>query len=204
MRAYASTTVALLLLLSLIASGFGFVRSNFSTLYSYANTPNKVEYSPQVALLPEQDPSLFSDKLADLREQERLAELKRKKERQAKIDKVEAFFQEYGAKISGHGHILVDQAEACGGNYKILVGIAGAESGLGRHMYKKYNPFGYLNGVQYPNLKTALSKLSCKISEQHIAPCGNDLYCLANRYTGPGDDNTHFVNKVRWFMQQIG
>lgn len=123
--------------------------------------------------------------------------------RQERIDKVESYFARYGSKLQGYGYIFVDQAEACGGDYRILVGIAGSESGLGRVMYKKYNPFGYLNRVQYDSLEEALNYLACQVSRQHIAPCGDDLYCLARRYAGPQDDLSHFVNKVKWFAQNV-
>lgn len=123
--------------------------------------------------------------------------------RQSRIDKVEDYFRRYGSQLQGYGHIFVDQAEACGGDYRILVGIAGSESGLGRIMYRRYNPFGYLNRVQYNSLEEALTTLSCQVSRQHIAPCGDDLFCLARRYAGPQDDLTHFVNKVRWFARNV-
>lgn len=123
--------------------------------------------------------------------------------RQEKIDRVEAYFREYGSPLAGYGHIFVDQSAACDGDYRVLVGIAGSESGLGRAMYKKYNPFGYLNGVQYPDLETALRELSCKVSRQHISVCKTDLNCLYERYAGPQDDPELFKNKVRFFMNQV-
>jgi|GEM_PF-4384902 len=123
--------------------------------------------------------------------------------RQERIDKVESYFARYGSKLQGYGRIFVDQAEACGGDYRILVGIAGSESGLGRIMYKKYNPFGYLNRVQYNSLEEALTYLACQVSRQHIAPCGDDLACLARRYAGPKDDLSHFINKVKWFAKNV-
>lgn len=123
--------------------------------------------------------------------------------RAERIAKVKAFFQRYGARLQGYEAIFVDKAEECGGDYRILVGIAGSESGLGRIMYKKYNPFGYLNGVEYASQEEALNFLACQISQQHIARCGDDLYCLGRRYAGPGDDLELFVSKVRWFAQQV-
>jgi hypothetical protein len=123
--------------------------------------------------------------------------------RQTRIDKVESFFARYGSKLRGYGHIFVDKAQACGGDYRILVGIAGSESGLGRVMYKRFNPFGYLNGVQYSNQTEALNYLACQVSAQHIAPCGDNLQCLARRYAGPNDDHQHFINKVLWFAKQV-
>ncbi len=123
--------------------------------------------------------------------------------RQSRIDKVEKFFRQYGSSLVGYGHIFVDEAEQCGGDYRVLVGIAGSESGLGRVNYLKYNPFGYLDHVQYSSEEEALTILACKISQQHIAKCGTDLWCLAYRYAGPGDDLNLFVSKVSYFFSQV-
>ncbi len=126
-----------------------------------------------------------------------------KTRRQRQIDKVENFFDQYGSPLMGYGYIIVDKAEECGGDYRVLIGIAGSESGLGRINYKLYNPYGYLDGVQYPDQKTALEILSCKVSQQHISVCGTNLTCLGNRYAGPSDDLDHFISKVAWFMKQV-
>lgn len=123
--------------------------------------------------------------------------------RQGQIDKVKAFFDRYGSPLVDYAHIFVDKSHECGGDYRVLVGIAGSESGLGRKNVLSYNPFGYLDGVQYPDQKTALEILSCRVSEQHISKCGTDLYCLVDRYAGPQDDREHFVSKVRWFYNQV-
>ncbi|MCA9379477.1 hypothetical protein KC640_03545 [Candidatus Dojkabacteria bacterium] len=124
-------------------------------------------------------------------------------DRQQIIDRVRAFFERYGSPMAPYVEILVDQSYACGGNYRVLVGIAGSESGLGKVPYKLYNPFGYLNGVQYASWEEALTDLSCKISQQHISKCGEDLRCLALRYAGPSDDLNLFISKVAWFMGQV-
>lgn len=119
------------------------------------------------------------------------------------IARVTAFMQSYGSQLVPYAAIMVDQAKACGGSYKILVGIAGSESGLGRINVKKYNPFGYLDGVQYASFEEAITKLSCRISQQHLSKCGDDIYCLGRRYAGPSDDLQHFVSKVAWFASQV-
>lgn len=201
-------TIAVASFALILALAYGLVLSVFSHVKASSEPDSSLgpDYEIQAQtestsqpLMIAQDPTVFDTKQeAYSEEQERVAA-----ERQAKIDKVEAFFASYGAELQGYGHILVDQAEACGGDFRVLVGLAGSESGLGRVMYKKYNPFGYLDGVQYPNLEEALTTLSCKISQQHIAPCGTDLQCLAARYAGPADDKSEFIGNVRWFMEQV-
>lgn len=123
--------------------------------------------------------------------------------RQQAIDRVQAFMRSYGSVLVPYAHIIVDQAQACGGSYRILVGIAGSESGLGRINVKTYNPYGYLDGVQYSSFEEALTVLSCKISQQFLQKCGEDLNCLVRRYAGPQDDPALFISKVAWFASQV-
>jgi hypothetical protein len=160
------------------------------------NLANRVSRTNSLALVPSLN-KLSNQNLAE--EKDIIIESRRQKQ----IQKVRRFFKQYGAPLKGYEEIFVDKSEKCGGDYRVLVGIAGSESGLGRHNYKLYNPFGYLDGVQYPNQKKALEILACKVSEQHISKCGTDLYCLGRRYAGPKDDLDHFVSKVRWFMEQV-
>ncbi len=208
-RTSAVVSIALALLLTFglkvsLNSGAGSLLSN-TEVKADAGNEVRVDTANNTSstLLAIQDPDHFDEKIDNL-EAERRAELKRKQqERQAKINKVEAFFASYGAVMQGYAHILVDQADKCGGDYRVLVGIAGSESGLGRIMYKKYNPYGYLDGVQYSSLEEALTVLSCRISQKHIAPCNGNLTCIAERYTGKKDDVSHFIGKVDWFMDQV-
>jgi hypothetical protein len=128
-----------------------------------------------------------------------------KMEIEAEVAKVEAFFSVYtgGAVMKGYGRILVEQARACGGDYRILVGIAGNESGLGRSPYKLYNPFGYLDNTQYESWEQSLTKLSCVISQRFIAPCKGDLRCIVQNYGGPETDQERWIQNVRWFMSHV-
>ncbi len=130
-------------------------------------------------------------------------QLQQKANRDAAVLRVRNFLFAYGSNMEPYAEILVDQSIACGGDYRILIGIAGSESGLGRSNYKLYNPFGYLDGVQYGSYEEALTILSCKISTQHISKCGTDIYCLAKRYSGPDTDINLFVSKVTWFANQV-
>lgn len=124
-------------------------------------------------------------------------------QRARQIQRVEAFLSSYGSPLAGYGNIIVDRARECGGSYRVLIGIAGSESGLGRVNVLKYNPYGFLNKVQYESQEQALYELSCLVSSRHLRFCGEDLECLARRYAGPADDKSHFIAKVRWFMNQV-
>ncbi len=124
-------------------------------------------------------------------------------EKEQKIQKVEDIFAKYNSPMKGYGYIIVEQAEACGGDYKILVAIAGNESGFGRVPYKLYNPFGYLDGRQYSGWEESLSYISCQISKRFIKPCNGDLNCIVRTYAGPQDDKERWVKNITYFINKI-
>lgn len=117
--------------------------------------------------------------------------------------RIDAFMYRYGSVMAGYGELITRKAYECGGNPRVLIGIAGKESGLGRIPYKLYNPYGYLNGVQYSSWEESLSILSCEISQRFLAPCNNDIYCVIRRYGGPDTDNDKWIRDVTWFINQI-
>ncbi|MEP7103100.1 MAG: hypothetical protein ABI721_00120 [Candidatus Dojkabacteria bacterium] len=133
----------------------------------------------------------------------RVAEAKQEADIEEWTARVENLFNSYDSPMKGYGGIMVRKAVECGGDYKILVGIAGNESGLGKVPYKIYNPFGYLDGVQYTGWSQSLTKLSCVISQRFIAPCKGDLYCIIRKYGGPSDNQDQWVRNVSYFMSQV-
>lgn len=119
------------------------------------------------------------------------------------IDRMEQIFVNYGGYMSGLADNLYDNAVACGGDPALLFAIAGNESGFGRIPYKLYNPFGYLDGRQYASWEESINYLSCKISTQHLAPCGNEVNCVINRYGGSDTNKEQWVRNINWFRRQI-
>lgn len=140
----------------------------------------------------------LSTKLEVKKEGERIAE-----ERKNNIQKVENIFERYDSPMKGYGDIIVRRAEECGGDFRVLIGIAGNESLFGRVPYKLYNPFGYLDGKQYSGWEESLEFLSCVISQRFLQPCQNDLRCIINRYGGPDTDKEHWIRSVQFFINNI-
>lgn len=119
------------------------------------------------------------------------------------LEKTTAILTKYNSPFKDLGYILVQKTQECGGDYRVLLAIAGNESGFGRIPYKLYNPFGYLNGVQYSGWEEALSVISCKIAKEYLVPCNNSPECIVRRYAGEGDDKEKWVRNIYWFINQI-
>jgi len=123
--------------------------------------------------------------------------------RNAIVERMEQIISNYGGHMSGLADNLYDNALACGGDPALLFAIAGNESGFGRIPYKLYNPFGYLDGRQYASWEESINYLSCKISTQHLVPCGNEVNCVIKRYGGSDTNKEQWIKNINWFRSMI-
>lgn len=170
----------------------GIIKSDSKIRYSQKNW----EFEASKAL-QSQINEYKNQKLEVLREKELEAELQRR------ASDVRSLFERYNSPMIGYEYLIVSRAYECGGDYKLLVAIAGNESGFGRVPYKLYNPFGYLDGVQYSGWEESLNYLSCKISEQHLAPCNNNVACVVESYGGSDTNKPKWISNITWFMNQL-
>ncbi len=197
----------LLIVLSISAVSIGYwINDSFNF-----NPINKKEYitqssdgidASQQSFLPEPNPidielaeNIKVEQEKIKAEQERLAAL-----RQVKIDKVAAYLKKVGSPMAPYTHIIIEEAERCGANYELIVAIAGNESGYGKVSYKQYNPFGYLNGVQYSGWDQSLKALTCKVAA-YTNKYGYNLTALGKAY---GAQNVEtWAKNVSWHISQI-
>ena len=113
---------------------------------------------------------------------QRREEVEANKNREQRISIARNYLSKFGSPMAPYAAVIVDTADRCGGNYKSLIAIARVESGLGKHPYRLYNPYGYLNNVQYSGWSEALNKLSCRISQQYLSKYGTDFRAMGKIY----------------------
>lgn len=180
--------------------------------YRYSE-PQRITYNPNVSYISSlsykpteefiaADPVVDSIGRLKIEQKQKIAE----KERQDKINRIEDLFARYNSPMQGYAELIFRRVEDCSNgdaDYRVLIGIAGNESGLGRVPYKLYNPYGYLDGKQYADWNDSLTFLSCVITQRFIVPCNNDLTCIINKYAGPSDDKSQWIRNVTYFINQL-
>ncbi len=180
--------------------------------YRYSE-PQRITYNPNVSYISSlsykpteefiaADPVVDSIGRLKIEQKQKIAE----KERQDKINRIEDLFARYNSPMQGYAELILRRVEDCSNgdaDYRVLIGIAGNESGLGRVPYKLYNPYGYLDGKQYADWNDSLTFLSCVITQRFIVPCNNDLTCIINKYAGPSDDKSQWIRNVTYFINQL-
>lgn len=117
-------------------------------------------------------------------EEDKKIELERlAKERDDKINRVITFLQNQASPVANYdiAAIIVDESEANGADFRVVVAIMGIESGFCNASFW-YNCFGYLNGVRYSSYTDAFSDLVPKVARQYAAPYGWNFEALARAY----------------------
>lgn len=100
------------------------------------------------------------------------------------IIKLRSFLASYKSPIADYTHAraIVTSARAAGGDYRIAVAIMGIESGFCRAPHKKYNCFGFLNGVYYSNFLSAINDIVPRITRNYSNRFGTNFLALAKAY----------------------
>lgn len=104
--------------------------------------------------------------------------------RDAEIANLVAYFRRQRAPIATEAYAaqFIDLSRANGADYKVVVAISGIESGFCIAPYKKFNCFGYLNGVQYSSFSQALATLIPKVSREYARKYGTNFEAIAKAY----------------------
>jgi len=98
---------------------------------------------------------------------------------------------------------ILEASERCGVDYKLVVSIAGYESGYGKKPVKKYNPFGWLNGVQYGSWDEAVSDIICDFGSMYSAKGLHDPHQIVQIYVGGNGDKENWANTVTALMKKV-
>lgn len=104
--------------------------------------------------------------------------------KQAKINRLVSFLRKQGSPVASnyYADLIISLSEGSGADYRIIVSIMGVESGFCSANYKKYNCFGYLNGVQYANFEQAFRSLIPAIAKQYAIPYGTNFEAMLSAY----------------------
>lgn len=187
-----------LILVTIISSPLPLVRAETS----FAVLPHSASRIVSYAGAPSGEG--FQDALTRKQvELERIAEEARKaKEREDKIQRLLAYLKKKGSPAATYeiATIVIDKSAANGADWRVVMAIAGAESGFCKQSFW-HNCFGYLNGVKYPSYAAAFTDLVPKVSRQYAARYGWDFAALAKAY---GQQNwEHSTAVMRKFASEM-
>jgi hypothetical protein len=141
------------------------------------------EKEPEVLGLQEMD---LENKQADINSyysglESQYAEILRLRK---EADKLVNYLRRQGSPVANYDHAyqIIKLSEANGADYRVIVAIMGMESGFCRANYKKYNCFGFLNGVQYAGFTEAFNHIIPQVARMYAKPFGTNFAALAKAY----------------------
>lgn len=138
-----------------------------------------------------------------LDEQARLKAIK-----EAKLSKMLSLLSKNKSPVASRTYAeqILTLSEQNDADHRIIVAIMGVESGFCKNAFFKngentHNCFGYLNGVTYPDFKTAFDNLIPKIAKQYANKYGWDFESLAKAYGQIGWESTS--SDMLYFANQL-
>ena len=122
-----------------------------------------------------------------------------------KAKAVEAFIlsQNGSPMFASEAQTSIDKANECGVDYKLMIAIAGYESGYGRKPMKKYNPYGWKNGKTYSTFKDAISEITCQFGDKYIKKGLDTVKEISNIYLGKEGNHDAWIKNVTYIKSQI-
>lgn len=122
-----------------------------------------------------------------------------------KAKAVEAFIlsQNGSPMFASEAQTSIDKANECGVDYKLMIAIAGYESGYGRKPMKKYNPYGWRNGKTYSTFKDAISEITCQFGDKYIKKGLDTVREISNIYLGADGNHDAWIKNVTYIRSQI-
>ncbi len=129
-------------------------------------------------------------------------EAKIRKEREGKINRLLAFLKRQKSPVANYeiASLVVNDSEAAGADYRVVIAISGVESGFCRASFS-YNCFGYLNGKHYSSFIQAFSDIVPRVARQYAARYGWNFEALAKAYGQHEWQRTS--SNMRYFANQI-
>ena len=131
-------------------------------------------------------PSKIEDtNLKKVKERQKLVEEQRKKLLfELKVEQVQSFYARYKAPLYGNARDFVQAAEAYQLDYRLLPAISIVESGGGKHLFKRYNPFGW-GSRSFNSFEEAIFYVAQKMRVYYYDLGWKDPKKIAYKYNGP-------------------
>jgi len=153
---------------------------------------------------PETKPNTIVEEISEAEKAQIEAERVARETKEKKILDLKNYLSDKASEgFTNASKSILEASERCGVDYKLMVSIAGYESGYGKQPVKKYNPFGWLNGVQYGSWDEAVSDIICDFGNMYSAKGLKDPHQIVKIYVGDNGDKESWANTVSSLMKQV-
>ncbi len=126
-----------------------------------------------------------------------------KREKEKKAEAIDIFYKNNGCPLSGYGETFVEVAERNGLDYRQLPAHAFLESTGGRHLFRRYNPFGW-GSKNFSSFDEAIEVVGANLG-------GNDpdtqyIYrgkTFEQKVLAYNHENPNYLGNMKSIMRQI-
>jgi len=119
-----------------------------------------------------------------------------------RVTKLQGYLSSQKSPLAAHSEYIIQTADRFGLDWRLLVAIAGVESGFGKVMPRNsYNAYGWANGAtRFESWENSISHVSMVLSEKYLGRGLKTPSQIARKYC-PGSDT--WAQRVTSYMNDI-
>lgn len=124
------------------------------------------------------------------------------------VQQIDAFLHKNGSPMAGLGNVFVAAGKKYGVDPRLVVGIAGAESSLGKYAYRPYNAWGWGGraGHSFGSWEESIAQVTKGLRDGYISQGRTTPAAIVSKYapSSDGNDEAQWASNVGHFMKQLG
>jgi len=124
------------------------------------------------------------------------------------VQQIDAFLHKNGSPMVGLGNVFVAAGRKYGVDPRLVVGIAGAESTLGKYAYRPYNAWGWGGraGHSFGSWEESIAQVTKGLRDGYISQGRTTPATIVSKYapSSDGNDEAQWASNVGHFMKQLG
>jgi hypothetical protein len=124
------------------------------------------------------------------------------------VQQIDALLGKHGSPMKGLGNVFVAAGRKYGVDPRLVVGIAGAESNLGKYAYHPYNAWGWGGraGHTFGSWEQSIATITKGLRDGYVGQGRTTPAAIVSKYApgSDGNDEAQWVANVGSFMKELG
>ena len=119
---------------------------------------------------------------------------------------IDGYLKSKGSPLSGMGQTFVATGKKYGVDPRLVVGISGAESSFGKHLFAPYNAWGWMSGDSYGSWQQSINAVTKGLASGYISQGLTTPATIVGKYApgSAGNDEGTWSSNVATFMRELG
>ena len=124
----------------------------------------------------------------------------------ADANQIDSYLKGKGSPMAGQGRTFVAAGRKYGVDPALLIGISGAESSFGKHLFGPHNAWGWGPGIKFGSWEEGISTVARGLRKGYLDQGLTSPGKIVSKYApgSDGNDEHGWTSNVETFMRELG